>query len=60
MNEESVLKDVELYYIKDIHSKRWSGVRFVGETADKIRAWAFLDRMQIVILNLLLRRRPRK
>lgn len=55
----NLLDGVELYYIKDLHSKRWSGVRWSQEVKQHIKTSAFFDRMQIVILKLLIRRGSR-
>ena len=56
----NVLDSVELYYIHNTRSKRHSGVRFTQEAKDKQKLEAFLDRMQIVIINMLLKRRVRR
>lgn len=55
-----LLDAVELYYIKDIHSRRHSGVRWSAEVRERMRTAAFLDRMQIIVLCLLVKRRIRK
>lgn len=59
MSEEYLMDAVELYYIKDLRSKRWTGVRWAKEIRDQIaeerRIAQFVDGMHIVILKLLIR-----
>ena len=59
------LDDVELRYIKDIRRKNnTTGIGFTKEARERMAAERALDRflcrMNIVILNLILKRRPRK
>lgn len=49
------LDDVELYYINP-GKRNQTGVRFTSDYWDRQHAWQFFDRIQIVILKLLIKR----
>lgn len=50
-----IMDAAELYYIKDLKSKRWSGVRWSREVRETMALERFVDSMHIVILKVVIK-----